>query len=148
MTSSFANPEFDGTTLLTGYAIGTFGVVAYVFTLIARGSIGPDALATTVGKATALYGTPMLAALLAGNLASDGGNTVGDVLGGFSVGGIIFGVAVGWMRWTQAPPGAGAGALRPALFALALTLSVPALGVAGALAADRFGPSDDVAVST
>lgn len=148
MTSRFANPEFDGTTLLTGYAVGTFGVVAYVFTVIARGSIGPDALTTTIGNATALYGTPLLAAVLAGNLASDGGYTIGDVLGGFSVGGLIFGVAVGWMRWTQAAPGADGGALGPALFALALTLSVPVLGLAGALVADRFGGSGDVAAAT
>lgn len=52
------------------------------------------------------------------------------------------------MRWTLTAPGAGGGALRPALFAVALTLSIPALGAAGALAADRFGDGGDIAAST
>jgi len=149
MTSIFANVEFDGTTLLTGYALGTFGVVAYVLALFVQSSTGTGSgdLAATAGYATAVIGTPLLAGLTAGNLASTGGYTAGEVLSGYAVGGLIFGVAVGWMNSSISNTAAGSGTVQHVLIAAALTLSVPLAAVAGAAVGRRIGGSDDVSAS-
>jgi len=148
MTSGLANVEFDGTTLLTGYALGTFGVVTYVFTLFVRFStgVGPDSLIAQLGYAAAVFGTPLLAGITAANLVSADEYALGHVLTGYGSGGLIFGVGLGWIRWTLSESAAGAGVTRYVLLAVALTLSVPAAAVVGTLIGRRIG-GDDVSAS-
>jgi len=149
MTSGLANVEFDGTTLLTGYALGTFGVVAYVLALFAQSSTGTGSgeLVATAGYATAAIGTPLLAGLTAGNLASAGEYAAGDVLTGYAVGGLIFGVAVGWMNSSISETAAGSGTAQHVLIAVGLTLSVPLAAVAGAAVGRRIGGGADASAS-
>jgi hypothetical protein len=135
----------DGATLLTAYAVGTFGVVVYVLTLFVQFSQEPGSASTltTAGYWSALLGTPLLAALGAGNLASTGTSDLIDSLVGFGVGGVVYGGVVGWMNWSVAGGAtANSGLTWHVLFTLAAMFSVAVAAVLGALLGARIGNDD------
>ena len=113
--------DFDQSTLLSGYAVGTVGVVGYVVTIFLR-------MSPTRGWGLALLATLGLTAPAAAYLAYAAGSTTEDALVGFAFGGVVFGVAVGLMNMSRIGP-----SFESVVLLAIFTVSVPTAGVFGAL---------------